>query len=53
MVSPIEKHNSEYDLALSIFGVPPTRSEIYAVLIVDEKLAATGALLAEKLDFWS
>lgn len=48
-----EKNNREYDWALSIFGVPATRYEINAVLNADDKLAAVGTLLAEKIDFWS
>lgn len=48
-----EKHNREYDLALSIFGVSATRSEINAVLNSDDKLATAGTLLAEKIYFWS
>lgn len=48
-----KKHVREYVLKLCIFGVPTAKAEIDAVLRACDKLAATAALHARKLDFWS
>jgi hypothetical protein len=47
------KHDKQYILSLSIFGVPTRQSEITAVLDAGDRLAAAAELLYEKLDTWS
>ena len=48
-----KKHDKQYILSLSIFGVPPRQSELTAVLDAGDKLAAAAELHYEKLDSWS
>ena len=48
-----KKHDKQYILNLSIFGVPTRQSEITAVLDAGDKLAASAELHYEKLNTWS
>jgi len=48
-----KKHDKQYILSLSIFGVPTRQTEITAVLHARDKLTAASKLICQKLDFWS
>ena len=48
-----KKHDKQYILSLSIFGVPTRQFGITAVLNAGDKLAAAAELHYEKLDSWS
>ncbi len=47
-----KKFGNQYDLHLTLYGVPVRRSEINEVLNADDKVTAARTLITKKVNFW-